>query len=234
LNIIYKTEVLSVHPTLCLPQRTICSLNSSSPFEPGHGSTSRCKLDSHADTCVAGSTFAIIEHTNRLVDVRGYSAELQTLKGLPIVSAGTVYIDPKTGECFLLVIHECIFFRDRLRNSLLCPNQMRAHGVTVNDVPTQFDATSTHSIITNDLTIPLDMLGVVSFFDSSLPQPGDFDTLPWVTLTAPANWVDYASTLFTNERRVPDRISLLSSQVTYQPAQLEPLHIDRSICVYNR
>jgi hypothetical protein len=107
---------------------------------------------------------------------------------------------------------------------------MRAHGVTVNDVPTQFDATSTHSIITTDLTIPLDMLGVVSFFDSSLPQPGDFDTLPWVTLTAPANWVDYASTLSTNERRVPDRISLLSSQVTYQPAQLEPLHIDCSIC----
>jgi hypothetical protein len=161
--------------------------------------------------------------------VRGYSAELQTLKGLPIVTAGTVYIDPKTGERFLLVIHECIFFRDRLRNSLLCPNQMRAHGVIVNDVPTQFDATSTHSIITTDLTIPLDMLGVVSFFDTSLPQPGALDTLPWVTLTAPANWVDHASTLPTNERRVPDRISLLSSQVTYQPTQLEPLHIDRSI-----
>jgi hypothetical protein len=106
---------------------------------------------------------------------------------------------------------------------------MRAHGVIVNDVPTQFDATSKHSIITTDLTIPLDMLGVVSFFDSSLPQPGDFDTLPWVTLTAPANWVDYAFTLPTNERRVPDLISLHSSQVTYQPAQLEPLHIDRSI-----
>jgi hypothetical protein len=106
---------------------------------------------------------------------------------------------------------------------------MRAHGVIVNDVPTQFDATSKHSIITTELTIPLDMLGVVSFFDSSLPQPGDFDTLPWVTLTAPANWVDYASTLSTNEQRVPDRISLLSSQVTYQPSQLEPLHIDRSI-----
>jgi hypothetical protein len=98
---------------------------------------------------------------------------------------------------------------------------MRAHS--------QFNATSTHSIITNDITIPLDMLGVVSFFDSLLPQPGDLDTLPWVTLAAPANWVDYTSSLPTNERRVTDRISLLSSQVTYQPAQLEPLHIDRSI-----
>jgi hypothetical protein len=106
---------------------------------------------------------------------------------------------------------------------------MRAHGVIVNDVPTQFDATSKHSITTTNLTIPLDLLGVVSFFDSSLPQPGDFDTLPWVMLTAPANWVDYASTLSMNERRVPDRISLLSSQVTYQPAQCEPLHINRSI-----
>jgi hypothetical protein len=72
---------------------------------------------------------------------------------------------------------------------------MRAHGVIVNDVPTQFNATSKHSIITTGLTIPLDMLGVVSFLDTSLPQPRDFDTLPWVTLTAPANWVDYASTL---------------------------------------
>jgi hypothetical protein len=107
---------------------------------------------------------------------------------------------------------------------------MHAHGVIVNDVPTQFDATSKHSITTTDLTIPLDLLGVVSFFYTSFPQPGDFDTLPWVTLTAPANWVDYASTLSINERRVPDRISLLSSQITYQPAQLEPLHIDHSIC----
>jgi hypothetical protein len=107
---------------------------------------------------------------------------------------------------------------------------MHAHGVIVNDIPTQFDVTSKHSITTTDLTIPLDLLGVVSFFNSLLPQPGDFDTLPWITLTALANWVDYAPTLSMNERRIPLRISLLSSQVTYQPAQLEPLHIDRSIC----
>jgi hypothetical protein len=106
---------------------------------------------------------------------------------------------------------------------------MRAHGVTVNDVLTQFDSKSLHSIITTDLTIPLNMLGVVSFFDSLLPQPGDINTLPWVTLTAPANWVDYASTLSTPNRCVPGRILLLSSQVTYQPTQFEPLQIDCSI-----
>ena len=106
---------------------------------------------------------------------------------------------------------------------------MRAHGVTVNDIPTQFDSASTHSIVTADVTIPLDLLGVVSYFESDLPQPGDIDTLPWVVLTAPANWVDYASTLSLNERRVPDRISLLSSQSSYQDTPLAPFVPSRSI-----
>jgi Reverse transcriptase (RNA-dependent DNA polymerase) len=223
-----KTEVLQHQPSLCLPLRTICAVSRDRLHSNPPSSVGRCELDSHADTCVAGSNFIILEHTNRTVDVRGYSAELKTIKGLPIVTAATVYTSD-VGLAYILVIHECIFFGTRLRNSLICPNQLRAHGIVVNDVPTQFDPDSTHSIITPELSIPLDLLGVISYFETRVPNQIDFDTLPTITLTATNDWVNQASTLPLNEKRIPDRISLVSIKSWADAPVFPPLNTDRSL-----
>jgi hypothetical protein len=40
-----------------------------------------CDLNLHANTCMAGANFAIIEHTDQLVRVIGYTSELGKIKG---------------------------------------------------------------------------------------------------------------------------------------------------------
>jgi hypothetical protein len=49
-----------------------------------------------------------------------------------------------------------------MSHTLLCPNQLRANGWKVQDVPKQFDAASAHAIIdpTGTLRMPLVMSGV--------------------------------------------------------------------------
>jgi hypothetical protein len=44
------------------------------------------------------------------------------MKDIPIATAGTVWTQPGTGEMYLLVIHQCIFFGQGLKHSLICPN----------------------------------------------------------------------------------------------------------------
>ena len=54
--------------------------------EPFHG---RCKLDSHADTTIAGKNCAIIKYTDRSCDVAPFSEKYTPMKDIPIVSAAT-------------------------------------------------------------------------------------------------------------------------------------------------
>jgi hypothetical protein len=37
--------------------------------------------------------------------------------------------EPKNGELWMLVFHEALYFGSKLKESLLCPKQMRAAGV---------------------------------------------------------------------------------------------------------
>ena len=97
-----------------------------------------CELDSHADTSVAGCNFALISEPTRRVAVHGYSKELPALADKPVASAATVYMDTNSGKKFLLVLHECLFMGERMDISLLCPNQLRMHGIVVEDTPRQF------------------------------------------------------------------------------------------------
>jgi hypothetical protein len=86
-----------------------------------------------------GSNLVVIEHTSKMVNVHVYSTELDIVPGIPIVTAGTVWVDPKTKQPYLLVLNGCLYFGDRLKNSLICPNQLRANGVIAHDVSLQFN-----------------------------------------------------------------------------------------------
>jgi hypothetical protein len=61
---------------------------------------------------------------------------------------------------------------------------MRAHGIVVHDTPTQFDSTSPHSIVHAEVTIPVELSGVVSFFETRLPRLDEIDALPHIQFTA--------------------------------------------------
>jgi hypothetical protein len=200
--------------------------DSFSPFPHG---IARCELDSHADNCVAGSNFIIMEHTSKQVDVFGYSKELETLSGIPVVTAGTAWIEPITKLTYLLVLNEYLFFGDRLRHTLICPNQLRANGVIVHDTPTQFDRKSAHSIEVNDVQIPLDLLGVVSFFETRLPRQEEIDDLPQIILTGTSDWFAVSSKLSSQESRGHSWISKLSSRMSFNGPTLPHLPINNQL-----
>jgi hypothetical protein len=69
-----------------------------------------------------------------------YSPELGKLANIPIGNACTCWTDPTTGKGYILSINECLYFGDRLQQSLLNPNQLQNHGLIVDETPRQFES----------------------------------------------------------------------------------------------
>jgi hypothetical protein len=79
---------------------------------------------------------------------------------MPIVCGATAFTCQTTGETFILVINEGLFFGDKLEHSLLNPNQLRYSGVVVADNP--FNQAEPLSFSTTDLDIPLQHSGTTT------------------------------------------------------------------------
>ena len=71
----------------------------------------KCELESHADKCILGSNFKLIELT-------GEGSE----ESVPIVSAAMAWTHPDTGETFILDYHQALWYGKKVVNSLLNPN----------------------------------------------------------------------------------------------------------------
>lgn len=166
----------------------------------------RCELDSHADTCVAGSNMILISDPRTTVSVHGFSKERDSIKNIPVGTAATLYQDPETSKIYCLIFHETLYFGDRLGSaSLLCTNQLRYNGLTVDDVPKHLDQSgrSSHSILISDpqLTVPLTLEGVISGFHTRKPDSiEECQMYPQVVMTSPVIWEPSSSQHAENER----------------------------------
>jgi hypothetical protein len=160
----------------------------------------RSELDSHADTCCAGPNTEPFAYSDESVNVSPFSETYQPLKDVPIASVVTVYDDPTNGTAIFLVIHEALYFGDTISQTLLCPNQMRAHGLKVEDTPRQFNKKSRHeiSIPQHDTTLPLRMSGCISYIPTRKPTQEEMvefkqlDSNSWVELTSDVPWEPYS------------------------------------------
>jgi hypothetical protein len=92
------------------------------------------KLDSHADTVVAGSTCRILELTENSCDVYPYTDSYEPITNVPIAKVATAYDHP-TGETFIIVFGQALYMGENLEHSLICPNQARTNGIIIDDVP---------------------------------------------------------------------------------------------------
>lgn len=101
-------------------------------------------------------------------------------------------------------MHEALYFGDELEHSLLNPNQIRDHGIRVDDVPRQFDKESTHSIYipSSDLTIPLTLRGIISGFECQKPSWEEYLSLPKIKLTSSRQWSPSSNSFEKRERKV--------------------------------
>ena len=153
-------------------------------------STDRNELDSHADTNVGGANCVLIDDTGEFATVHSFSSEQRPFNNVPIGTVATSWVDPLSGETFVLVFPQTLYFGDRMSHSLLCPNQLRSYGIIVDDTPRQFDSSSSHSIVVpgDNVKIPLEMSGVISYFSSHLPTDDELVNCRRLVMCSDVPW----------------------------------------------
>ena len=123
--------------------------------------------------------------TNQVIDVYGFHDSLGALKAVPIASVATLAVDSE-GREVILVIHEALYFGDRMNHTLLSVNQVRAYDVSVWDNPC--DPNHSLSIEASDATVEMQVDGIVVYADTRSPTKEELQTLPRVELTSAASW----------------------------------------------
>jgi hypothetical protein len=115
----------------------------------------------------------------------------------------TAWDDPTTGKVIVLYINEALYFGDKMSHTLLCPNQLRANGWTVQDVPKQFDAESAHAVIdpTGTFRMPLEMSGMISYLPMRRPTEKEIETCVSYNLTSDVPREPYSPSFREREQR---------------------------------
>ncbi len=163
-----------------------------------------CELDSHADTSVAGPNTVVLEYTDQTANVSAFSDHHDVMRNIPIGTAATAYDNPHNGSTIILILHQALLMNDKVENTLICPNQLRANGIIVDDVPIHLSPAwqpSTHSILSpeDDIRLPLALKGIISFIETHTPTQEELDTCKWVVLTSEASWDPHLTSFNENE-----------------------------------
>jgi hypothetical protein len=130
------------------------------------------------------------EEPTYTVDVFSFSPELPPIKKVPIATAGTAWVDPKSGHSDLSILNECHFMGEAVKHSLLNPNPLHCKGLIIQDTPTMFDPNSTDSIddpVTN-IRIPLDLNSVISYYPTYALTLEESNLMEPIVLTSTANF----------------------------------------------
>ena len=154
--------------------------------EPTPGITANNETDTNADTCCLGINFRILHHTGRVADVLPYDVSYPAIEGVPIVTGATAWDDPLTGDIFLIIVNEGLYYGAHLDHSLINPNQVRKHGNLYQDNP--FDDTNALTITTEMATIPLQVIGTKIQWQSRSPTDFEIQTCPRIILTSDTPW----------------------------------------------
>jgi hypothetical protein len=165
----------------------------------------RAELDSHADTCGVNDVAYILEYLGKVAEVHGFSKSLQAMQDIPIVRAALAYDNAETGEKVNIVINQALYFGNQLSHILLNQNQMRAHGLTVDDCPKHLSkGQSTHSIIIEEhnFNIPLKLHGIMSYFDVWRPTIDEIANCQHIEITSAAEWDPHSIHFAEEETKV--------------------------------
>jgi hypothetical protein len=173
----------------------VCKSASTIQHSSDYNKMARVEVDSRADTCCAGATFCMVESTDRTADVEGFHGDLGKLENIPIGTCYTAVDHPVLQETIICVFHECLYFGSKMEESLLNPNQLRAHGLVVDTCPKQFSGgKSMHGIYDpgEDFFLPFQMHGCISYFASRLPTKQEIADCRHVVFTSEAEWNPYS------------------------------------------
>ena len=165
----------------------------------------KMELDSHADTVVLGNNCIILSYSGRECDVSPYTDTYDAIKGVPIVKGATAWTSDLTGETFILVFNEALWMGEVMEHSLVNPNQLRHHGVDVQDNP--YSTTQMHiSTEDDEFILPLAAEGTTIYFSSRTPTDKELQTCRHITLTSNAEWNPRDVTFPDPSHRVEERV----------------------------
>lgn len=92
------------------------------------------ELDGHADTCAFVPNACVAQETGESASVDGFVGAIGTLDDTPIITAAVACDNPHTSQTHVLFFHQSLCFKS-LTKHLVCPEQLRHHGLTVHDIP---------------------------------------------------------------------------------------------------
>ena len=145
------------------------------------------ECDTNADTCCLGKNFIVLTPTFRTADVYAYDTSIKPIENVPIVSGATAYDDPTTGETYILVFNESLYYGKNLDHTLINPNQLRSYGILLWDNP--YDPLRSLSIDVNDtLQIPLHTHGTKIGFKTRVPTTIELRTCEHIQMTSKQPW----------------------------------------------
>jgi Reverse transcriptase (RNA-dependent DNA polymerase) len=147
----------------------------------------RVEIDSHADTHALGKGFVVLTETTRTCTVSPFTDGLGMAQDVDIVSAATAW-DAPSGETFLLVFHEALWFGDSMEVSLLNPNQCRQYGIKVWDDPTDEDRPIGITDPTTEVVIPMEMNGMLVGFDVRTPTKEELHNCVQIVMSSAGEW----------------------------------------------
>jgi hypothetical protein len=153
------------------------------------GGYGQMEMDTHADTCVLGINFVILEYSGRVCDVYPYSQDYEAIKDIPIVRGATAVQDQDTEETYILVINEGLWHGNRMHHSnpLINPNQLRHFQINVCDNP--YDKGGMHiTDPVSKVSIPLLSKRTIVYADSHALSEKELQTCHHVVITSPGNW----------------------------------------------
>ena len=192
-------------------KRTTRQIANVNMLVPPHPVSGFVELDSHADTCCAGSNCTIIEQSGRTCNVIGFNRNNPNseLTDIPIVKAATAYDSP-TGETYIIVIPQALYLGEHLDYTLLCPNQLRHNGVIVDDVPRHLAPDP--EVATHDARIPLELHGVISGFPTRTPTPDEIENCKWLILTSDLEWDPHSLAFAERENQINNDMTPITSE----------------------
>ena len=156
-------------------------------LEPRPGSTAENECDTNADTCCLGRNFIVLEYTRRTADVYGYDKAIKPIEDVPIVSGATAWDDPNTGETFILVINEALYYGTKLDHSLINPNQLRAYGIGFWDNPYD-EARGLQIELDDERSIRMQTRGTKVLFGTRSPTQEEMTNCHHIHLTSKTEW----------------------------------------------
>jgi hypothetical protein len=141
-------------------------------------------LDGDADTCVLGQGWEVLSvHNTIKANLVGFDHEAAVKRNLPIVSATTA-VDLPDGISVILTVHEGIY-NDTVNHSLLSEFQLRDFGVKIDSICHKHGGTQKMEIqdVSSSLVIPLELAGLMIYFNHRLPTTEEINSLKQYCLT---------------------------------------------------